>query len=422
MNPVQFILRVFALLWLTLKVSYWFIRFCIRVAGAILNLTWFCLACVMGSVGVSVYPVLAKWVANCLGRMNAHIDTALALSINDAHFMQPQPLEIAAQGPSGVPAQVTQVAPAQVAQEIPAQVAQEIPAQLPQKVPAQLPQEVPAQLPQEIPVQLPPAQSICYSASRQRKERKPESYSGKDDLEDYLAHFESVADYNEWDDWEAGIQLSMALSGDARQVWVDSGIRGKISYQILSTVLRDRFQPQGQEEYYQFLFHGRRREVDESYMDYGCALKRLARRGYNMISEKPREVLIMRQFLNDQEVELKRFLKLKSPRTIEEMARLSMEFELVTLESKVSSHACSGNCSVKAPLPGLLVDRMEKTDSQGICEECKNNISQHRGWCSQHWARKKGGISPDVVKRRFLNRLCFKCGSPDHRADACSTP
>ena len=389
MNPVQFILRVFAFFWLTLKVTYWFVRFWIRVAGAILNVTWFCLAWIVGSVGVMVYRVL--------GRINAHIDTALALNINEAHFMQQQ------------------------AQEIPAQLPQEIPAQVTQELTAQVAQEVPAQFPQEIPAQLPPTQSICndtrYSATRQRKEKKPKSYTGQDDLEDYLTHFESVAEYNEWDDWELGKQLSMALSGDARQVWVDSGIRGKISYQILSTVLRDRFQPQGQEEYYQFLFHRRRRQKDESYIDYGCALKRLAGRGYKMISEKPKEVLVMKQFLKDQEVELKRFLRVRSPRTIEEVARLSMEFELDTLESRVSSLTCSEICNVKAS--GLLVDQMQTAISQSMCVECKNNMSQHRGWCSQHWARKEGGKSSDVVKQRFLNRLCFKCGSPDHRANGC---
>ena len=593
MDPIQSILWIFALLWLALKGTYWFIRFGVRVSGALLNALWFCGAWLVGSVGVYMYRMLAPGMSNLCGRVNTHIDSVLALSINDAHFMQPQQAQgIQVQAPPGDPTQIHQGAQAQVplASQVPfsAQVQTHPGAfaqtqlhpgtpvqtqlhpgtpvqtqlhpwtQVPQgpqaqmysfrgaqnplrfPTPASFPQvpqtPIQSQVPRRVhfssvsdsspnliipetpqpsrqgplmtstplpqaPVgpaaqivplaspetregwsgpQIPLAQGLLTpdspqtpvtqdlqsprpsqglfssdlsSASRRRKEKKPETYSGKDDLEDYLTHFERVTAYNEWDDDEAGAQLAMALTGAARQVWVDSGIRDSVSYKTLSTVLRDRFQPKGQEDYYQSCFHSRRREKGESLIDFACVLKRLARRGYPMVEEKAREIIIMKQFSTDLDGEIKRLLRIRAPKTVEDMARFSMEFELDKPSKVVSAKTMnSGVCQVEVSkvnvtnpstektddkssqmvekvgeAAGKMSDLMEKMEEQltkmrqeKICNECKNNMSQHRGWCSQHWARKEGGVSTDVVKQRFLNRLCFKCGSPDHRANACS--
>ena len=46
---------------------------------------------------------------------------------------------------------------------------------------------------------------------------KPEKYDGCSDWSDYLRHFQKVADWNEWNDREKAAQLSMNLSGLARQ-------------------------------------------------------------------------------------------------------------------------------------------------------------------------------------------------------------
>ena len=54
------------------------------------------------------------------------------------------------------------------------------------------------------------------------KTYKPEKYDGTSDWTDYLKHFEIVAIWNGWSEMEKAAQLSMSMTGIARQAWADS--------------------------------------------------------------------------------------------------------------------------------------------------------------------------------------------------------
>ena len=128
---------------------------------------------------------------------------------------------------------------------------------------------------------------------------KPEKYDGTADWADYLRHFEMVSAWNEWSLEDRAVQLSVNLTGVARQAWADSFCdqTSPISYDALVSALTQRFKPEGQEEVYKAEFRHRMRRKEENFMEYGCALRRLAIRAFPKIRYEARDYLIVDQFL-----------------------------------------------------------------------------------------------------------------------------
>ena len=97
----------------------------------------------------------------------------------------------------------------------------------------------------------------------QRMKYKPEKYDDTADWADYLRHFEVVSAWNEWSLEDRAVQLSMNLTGVAREAWADSFCdqTSPISYDALVSALTQRFKPEGQEEVYKAEFRHRMRKM-----------------------------------------------------------------------------------------------------------------------------------------------------------------
>ena len=82
---------------------------------------------------------------------------------------------------------------------------------------------------------LPTGNISNFKSNPSRLKFKPEKFDGTADWSDYLKHFEAVAQWNTWTPEEKAVQLSMNLTGVARQVWsdcMDSVVNGQ-DYQAL---------------------------------------------------------------------------------------------------------------------------------------------------------------------------------------------
>ena len=129
--------------------------------------------------------------------------------------------------------------------------------------------------------------------------QKPEKFEGSSDWSDYLNHFEMVSLWNCWSEEEKAVQLSMSLTSAARQAWSDSFCDGRIplTYDSLVNALTQRFKPEGQEETFKAEFRHRVRRKDESFLEFGHYLRRLAIRAFTRINHVSREELVVDQFL-----------------------------------------------------------------------------------------------------------------------------
>ena len=101
------------------------------------------------------------------------------------------------------------------------------------------------------------------------------------------------------------------------------------------TALTQRFKPEGQEDAHKVQFQNRFRRKDESFMEYGYALGRLAIRAFPQIKHEAREELIVNQFLQGLiDLEMCRHVSLTHPTSVDQAVSRVTEFETVTQTMK----------------------------------------------------------------------------------------
>ena len=130
-----------------------------------------------------------------------------------------------------------------------------------------------------------------------RSKYNPEKYDGTADWSDYLKHFERVAQWNGWSDNVKAAQLSISLTGVARQVWSDHVVDkvGNDDYDSLVQMMGPRFKPKGQEETYKAEFRGRNKRKDETYIELDYMLRRLVIRAFPGLSHDAHEIMVLEQ-------------------------------------------------------------------------------------------------------------------------------
>ena len=165
-----------------------------------------------------------------------------------------------------------------------------------------------------------------------RSKYKPEKYDGTADWSDYLKHFERVAQWNGWSDNDKAAQLSMSLTGVARQVWSDhvEDRVGNDDYDSLVEIMGQRFKPKGQEETYKAEFRGRNNRKDETYIELGYSLRRLAIRAFPGLPHNAHETMVLEQFLMGlQDADMRKHVRLAHPKGLDCAVMLATEFENV---------------------------------------------------------------------------------------------
>ena len=162
------------------------------------------------------------------------------------------------------------------------------------------------------------------------KSFKPEKYDGSGDWGDYIDHFEQVADWNRWSLQDKAAQLTMNLTGVARQAWCDSKGSQALNYENIKAILKQRFRPEGQEEAYKAEFRYKTRGKEESYLEFGHKLRRLAIRSFPRMSHESREDLIRDQFVQNLEGDMRRHVSLAHPKSLDQAITMASEYETIS--------------------------------------------------------------------------------------------
>ena len=239
---------------------------------------------------------------------------------------------------------------------------------------------------------------------------KPEKYDGCSDWSDYLRHFQKVADWNEWNDREKAAQLSMNLSGLARQAWADSFCDSatEVTYDALVTALTQRFKPEGQEEAYKAEFRRRVRKAEETFLEFGYSLRRLAIRAFPKLAHEAREDLVIDQFLLGlSDAEMRRHVSLAHPGCVDKAITLATEYETITQ-------------SIKSPVPqkpkqvAAVASSSESSCSQG--DETHKLLSELVGLIKSQQSWRPGKF------KRKAPLECWGCGQVGHKLQECTHP
>ena len=143
-----------------------------------------------------------------------------------------------------------------------------------------------------------------------------------------------MADWNEWNDREKAAQISTNLSGLARQAWADSFCESavEVTYDAVVTTLTQVFKPEGQEEAYKVGFRCRVRKAEETFLEFGYSLWRLAIRAFPRLAHGAREDLVIDQFLLGLiDAEVWRHVSLAHPGRVDKAITLATEYETITV-------------------------------------------------------------------------------------------
>ena len=203
----------------------------------------------------------------------------------------------------------------------------------------------------------------------------------------------------------------MSLTSAARQAWSDSFCDGRIplTYDSLVSALTQRFKPEGQEEAFKAEFRHRVRRKDESFLEFGHNLRRLAIRAFPRINHMSREELVVDQLLVGlSEVDMCRHVSLSHPANVDQTITLATEFETVTQSFKsplaakpkqvaavsdVGATVGTGQGSLTDELLKVLIDLVKK---QNVGQKPRNGPR---------------GKNPNIV--------CYNCQNKGHIAKNC---
>lgn len=174
------------------------------------------------------------------------------------------------------------------------------------------------------PFQLP--QSRRPSPRSNRREKEPMRYNGKGDWSDFLGHFEAAADWNEWTEYEKGLQLAICLTDEAREVFSSLPAEQRYNFKALTDALTCRFSPEGRESQYSLQLINRTCQSGEDVTTFGHALRRLASKAYpgQQLDERILVDIYIKGLPN---ADIKRHVYLAKPTTLSEAISCAVTYE-----------------------------------------------------------------------------------------------
>ena len=219
-----------------------------------------------------------------------------------------------------------------------------------------------------------------------------------------------MTDWNEWNDREKAAQLSINISGLARQAWADSfcDSAAEVTYDALVTALTQRFKPEGQEEAYKAEFRRRVRKAEETFLEFGYSLGRLAIRAFPKLDHEARDDLVIDKFLLGlSDAKMQRHVSLVHPGCVDKAITLATEYETIAQ-------------SIKSPVPqkpkqvAAVASSSESSGSLGdeTHKLLSNLVSLMKS--QQSWR-------PSKFKRKAPPE-CWGCGQVGNILQECTHP
>ena len=244
---------------------------------------------------------------------------------------------------------------------------------------------------------------------------KPEAFTGDEDWDSYISHFEVCAELGGWSQRDKALALAASLKGQARVYYMNLAPAERSSYANVVFKLGQRFGNMRQHSLWLARLESHKRQQGESMATLGDDLRRMARRAYPVFDIQAQETLALNQLYRTISPEMKYRCIAAQCRTITEAVQLIETYEgIVGVDEKKKSTMRKVETSKKPKQDNkksnlqennsntdkvLLEQIMQRLDRIEEKQESRRTYAQGR-------------------ERRFNNqqgrRLCFTCNSPDH--------
>lgn len=262
---------------------------------------------------------------------------------------------------------------------------------------------------------------LCSNDTRNSshsKYRKPAEYNGTSSFQDYLVHFELIADMNGWDETTKALELATSLRCIAQGILSDLRPDLRRSYQHLVSALTSRFEPNNQSELYRTQLKTRFRKRGESLAELAQEIKKLLRLAYPLAPMVVREQLARDCFVdafNDSDMEWAVFQG--KPNTVDEALRVALEYEAFQTARRrhggqrqnVRAHrvnaierVASPSEQDMSPILGDMMGRLARLESKNNGRPASgsrpNSNLQRKGSCN--YCGKEGHWTVDCWKKK----------------------
>ena len=157
---------------------------------------------------------------------------------------------------------------------------------------------------------------------------KLQSYSGTEDLEDFLVYFDTLAEIYGWNDKAKSLYLASSLSGTARSLLTEMTLDERREYQTLVQKLSVRFGTANKCELFRAQLKTREQRQDESISELAVAIRKMARLAYPNMPVNVVEMMAVGCFvdaLNQPELRLR--LREINPKTLSEAETFAIKVE-----------------------------------------------------------------------------------------------
>lgn len=265
-----------------------------------------------------------------------------------------------------------------------------------------------------------PGQTISESFSSNTAARgdnyvklKPQSYSGSDDFEDFLAQFDITAEINGWDYRAKSLYLANSLIGDARSLLNELNDEQRRDYKSLVQKLTSRFGSENRAEVFRAQLKSRVKAKGESIAQLAHSIKKLTRQSYPNASQDVIEALALDHFIDAlSEAEIRLRLREVGPKSLSEAEAIAVRMEahriadrqrtrLVGKVEQASSDNSYGQKELQSQLfqisknLDVLQKRVENLSHQRSQPSFKNNNTVQNGTKSNHPFHANNRLRPE---------------------------